>query len=302
MSVFNPNEINDMNAYLSDFIINMKSPTKENTTLPLEEAEWHLTACLNYQLCNANGDRTNMIYDTIFTKIHVINNEISMTDINNSFTEVSKNVSSIYSSYNTDDKQIIFIHSVIDTDECAKGEVDVKTIMGIGNKITHFYFDEWEFNCLDTLFVENRYLWYNAADTLEKYINRNAYEHLNNDYYYVSIDSRSFNYQDYRIPQGIDLFGGPYYNRLYNCGNCPHTAAYISGAQMAYYFDSYLGLLKLNNSDNNNNSNNVYGSLINAVVDTVVMENREHPGELIYHELAGRYGVPIINNDNTPSN
>ena len=60
-STFNPNEIDDMNKYLSDFVNNMKSITRDNTSsLSLEEAEWHLTASLNYQHCNANTLSRNM--------------------------------------------------------------------------------------------------------------------------------------------------------------------------------------------------------------------------------------------------
>lgn len=91
-STFNPNEIENMNKYLSDFIGDMKKQSRENTTLPLDEAEWHLTACLNYQHCNANTSKLNMYFDTIVTGISVENNEVAMSEINSSFQEISKEV------------------------------------------------------------------------------------------------------------------------------------------------------------------------------------------------------------------
>lgn len=296
-SAFNPNGINDMNAYLSDFIKNMKSPTKNNNTMTLEEAEWHLTACLNYQMCNANADKTDMVYDTIITKIHIDDNEISMSEINKSFVEISKNVNTIYNTYDNEEKQIVFIYSTIEHDNLSKGDANVRTIIASGDKNNHFYLTDWEFFCLDTLFpCSNEYLWSSAADSLEKYVTIIGTQNLNDDYYYVSIDSRLFKYNDYFLNPPIDINYNTFSNRLFLCGNCPYATTYLKGCDMVFYIDSYLGLAKRENTLQS-------GSFISAIVEAKIEENRELQGERIFHQLIATYGVPVINDDNNnPSN
>ena len=53
-STFNPNAIENMDEYLLGFMKKISSATRDNETMTIEDAEWHLTACLNFQFCNAN--------------------------------------------------------------------------------------------------------------------------------------------------------------------------------------------------------------------------------------------------------
>lgn len=297
---FNPYGIDDMNAYLSDFIKTMKSPTKDNSTMSLEDAEWHLTACLNYRMCNANADRRDMIYDTIVTKIHVDDNMISMNDINNSFAEISKNVNELYDSYDLEGKQIVYIFSTIDNNDISKGDADVRTIMATGNRDSHYYFDAWDYLCLDTLFPDNaQYHWRDAAVDLENYVKQFGPRIMDEDYYYVSLSGKYYHFRDYSISDMVSgiLYGSRlfYRSRILEDTNPP----YLSEFEMMFYLDSYLGLVM--------NENSMRGTLVDVRVLPVKESWRDQStGDLVYHDLEGRWGHKItINdgeNDNNPSN
>lgn len=289
-STFNPNEIENMNKYLSDFIGDMKKQSRENTTLPLDEAEWHLTACLNYQHCNANTSKLNMYFDTIVTGISVENNEVAMSEINSSFQEISKEVSLIYDSYDIENKQIVFIHSVIDAENLSRGESTITTIMATTSRNNHYYFDDWEYICLDTLFPSYAYYnWRDAAIILSNYVVSFGTENPDGDYYYVSIGERTFNYTNYPI---TDLHSDyPY--RLYVCNHCIQDTDYhLSDDDMKFYLDSYLGLVKIGIQP---------GALINANVQAFseVYNKYEFGPYLLYHTLQAYYGTPVLDqNDN----
>lgn len=291
-SAFNPDNIEDMNEYLHSFIKNFKSATKENDVLlPLEEAEWHLTDCLNYQHCNANTSRLNMVYDTITTYIAVNNNEISMSDIGNSFTEISQNVRNIYDSYDFENKQIVYIYSVIDKDNNTRGESAIRTVIATANNDGHFYFDEWNYLCLDSIFpYSNQYHWRNAADSLKKYVKHFGIN--GNVSYYVSINTKRYNFRNllHYINPAIVLQCGIYNNRLFVSGNSLSEGTYINGGSMAFYLDSYLGLVK--------DERLMSGKFMDAFVQCFVEENKsslEPPHELLYHDLVGVWGTVIVN-------
>lgn len=284
-SKFNPNNIEDMNAYLSDFIKNMKSTSKESTSMSLEDAQWHLTACLNYQFCNANTGRTDMLYDTIVTTISIDDDIVTMTDINSSFQEISTEVSRIYNSYDMPNKQIVFIYSVIDTENLAKGEATVRSIMATTERNDHYYFDEWEYWVYETEVFDNPngYHWRPAADTLEYYVNYIGTEYKNEDYYYVSINNVTYHYSDYPINDPAS-----YGYRLFYCTYCLDDQTYLYYDDMTFYLDSYLGL-----ACNNATSS---GSMIRAEITYPENNKMMPPISNLYHDLTVTYGVSVSNN------
>lgn len=285
-SKFNPNNIEDMNAYLSDFIKNMKSTSKESTSMSLEDAQWHLTACLNYQFCNANTGRTDMLYDTIVTTISIDDDIVTMTDINSSFQEISTEVSRIYNSYDMPNKQIVFIYSVIDTENLAKGEATVKSIMATTERNDYYYFDEWDYWVyeIEVFNNSNGYHWRAAAGILEYYINYIGTQYIEEDYYYVGIETVTYNYENYPINNPAHTYN----YRLYYCEGLD-IAAYLNGSDMAFYLDSYLGLACRSLTNN--------GSMINATVyDLSKNHQRDHNWEILYHDLEILYGNVIYNN------
>lgn len=291
-SSFNPNNIADMNEYLSNFIKDMKSTAKgDNASLPLEEAEWHLTACLNYQHCNANTAIIDFEYDTIISYINVNDDKIALEDLSNSFVGISKEVLSIYNSYNYENKQIVYIYSTIDNNN-SRSESVVRTIMATANN-DHFYFNDWEYACIDTIFpFDNRYHWEAAADSLEKYVKLIGTQNLNTDYYYVSIQNKSYYYENHRLVPPIEQMSGVYHNRLYALSVYYPERTYLSGGDMAFYLDSYLGLVKLEVS--------ALGDFFDVSVNTNTEEIDGHMRYRVSHSLTGTWGTRIINNNNNP--
>lgn len=295
-STFNPNEIDDMNAYLKDFINDMKSATKdEDATLPLEEAEWHLTACLNYTHCNANAARTDMSYDTITSYIPIDNGEISLADINNSFMEISKDIRSIYNSYDFEDKQIVYIHSTIDSSDEAKGLTSVRTVMAT-DRNAHFYLNDWDYMCLEALFeYDDVYQWESAADTVRRYVVGIGTQNLNDDYYdyyYVSIQTRNYNYENYYINPPVEQSDIIYNNRLYLERSINPTTHCLSGRELAFYIDSYLGLIKKDYMS--------MGTMIDAHVICDEDYIGGNPGYILSNSLSAVFGSRILSNDNNP--
>ena len=287
-SAFDPNAIEDMNAYLSNFIKTMKSPTRDGAQMSLEDAEWHLTASLNYQFCNANTGRTDMMYDTIYTTIAVDDDNIAMTELNASFQEISTEVSNIYDSYDMPNKQIVFIHSVIDAENQTEGEATVRSVMATTEKNGHYYFDEFEYMYYQLEVFNNPggYYWRDAADTLEYYVNLIGTEYMNDDYYYVSINHVTYNYSDYPLNDPTS----PYNYRLFFCRYCIDNGTYLNANDMTFYLDSYLGLA----------CNNIYnaGSMIRAEVEDLPnIDSRMMPPETggPRHSMIVYYGQPISN-------
>lgn len=283
-STFNPNTIEDMNVYLSNFIKTMKTPTKDNEQMSLENAEWHLTASLNYQLCNANTGRTNMLYDTIYTTIAVNDNNISMSEINSSFQEISAEVSNIYDSYNMPNKQIVFIHSEIDAENISDNEATVRSVMAITERNDHYYFDNFEFLLFAWQIFDkpDGHLWNKGAiDSLNYYIDYIGAIDYGSDYYYVSMRDITYSYQNYPINDPTSVY--PY--RLYYCGHCLQNEATLTGVDLAFFLDSYLGLV----------SDSHYGSMMKAYVSPDIDTSRVEEGARLSHVLHVKYGRPISN-------
>ena len=64
-SAFNPRNIGDMDSYLTNFLKEIKSPTRDAQPMTVEDAQWHISACLNFLFSNANVNKTQIVYDTI---------------------------------------------------------------------------------------------------------------------------------------------------------------------------------------------------------------------------------------------
>ena len=280
-SAFDPNAIEDMNAYLSNFIKTMKSPTRDGAQMSLEDAEWHLTASLNYQFCNANTGRTDMMYDTIYTTIAVDDDNIAMTELNASFQEISTEVSNIYDSYDMPNKQIVFIHSVIDAENQTEGEATVRSVMATTEKNGHYYFDEFEFLLFAWQIFDkpDGHIWNEGAiDSLNYYVNYYGVNDLGCDYYYVNVRNVTYNYQNYPINDPASAY--PY--RLYYCGHCGENAT-LTGVDLAFFLDSYLGLTSLSPN----------GTMVGAHVSPDIDDTRVEEGARLAHILRVTYGTPI---------
>ncbi len=235
-STFNPNAIENMDEYLLGFMKKISSATRDNETMTIEDAEWHLTACLNFQFCNANVEKTQVVYDTIFTTINVSNGYISFNDINTSLQEISTEVFNIYTSSNLENKNVLFIQPEIQDEASTRSGNVVRTVVATSGRegvIGNHYFDDDDIPL--SLFPEDaEYSWRTTAiDTLAYFIN--IFEPTKVDVpdriYYVEILSRTCKWNN-------GFSGRMFYFE------CSYGYDYkLNQQQMAYYLDSYLGLI-----------------------------------------------------------
>ena len=245
-SSFDPMAIKDMDTYLLNFMKEMKSMSRSSSSLAVEDAEWHLSACLNFQFCNANASKTHVIYDTIYNTISITDNDISLNDLNVVFEEITEEICLMYNSYDAENKNILFIKPEIQYND-KRGESAIVTIVAISSGNNNYYFDG---NLLpDSLFYYDSYNWEDAADTLEYYIYKFKPEKIDipgRVYYTVLREQLLY----YNSPE-CNLNGHSHddcvehISRLYYCRSCTSNAT-IAKECMAFYLDSYLGLIEEN--------------------------------------------------------
>ena len=233
-STFNPNEIENMDEYLMGFMKELKNATRDSEPMTIEDAEWHLSACLNFQFCNLNVLKKKIVYDTVTTTINVKDGLVSMNDINVSLEEISDKVRMLYNASDIENKNLLFIKPEI-LDETTRDGIVVKTIVAISdrNDGSPYYFDEFEWYELDTLFPDVALYQWNtdAIDTLKYYMNLFMPPAYENDgrVYATVLRTEEFNHTDYRY--------------IFNGGN-PHQM--LNKEQMLFYLDYYLYIIEIN--------------------------------------------------------
>ena len=234
-STFNPRGIENMDEYLLGFMKKIKSNTRDGESMSLSDAEWHLSACLNFQFCNLNVLKKQIVYDTITTIMNVNDGLVSLNDINVSLEEISAEVRAVYNASNVENKNLLFIKPEI-LDDATRGGVVVRTTVAISdrNDGSPYYFDEFgEWYELDTLFPDYALYQWNtdAIDVLECYMNLfmpSAYENDGRIYADV-LRTEYFDHTDY-----------PY---IFNGGN---PLQMLNKEQMLFYLDYYLYIVDIN--------------------------------------------------------
>lgn len=279
---FNPYGIENMDEYLLGFMKKIKTATRDGESMTIEDAEWHLSACLNFQFCNANVGRTHVVYDTITTTINVNDGCISMVDINAAMQEISTEVNAIFDESDVENKSLLFIKPEIMSDNYRNGN-SVRTVIGISGRDDEYYYfiggflhpEWWE---LYDVITENYYHWKTEApDTLDKYINYyipNA-ESTDERVYFTSITDRTFSYENYP-------------GRMFYLVSdmCNHE---LTAENMMFYLDSYLGIIEENN-------NYVYSKISSEVTAHGEPLMKESIIIKMYHEMKVQYGIPTSTN------
>ena len=239
-SVSNIYEEKNLDEYLTAFFDKIKTPTRNGESLSVEDAMWHLTACLNFKYCNINVCKSQVEYDTIVTSININDGAISLNDIGRSFDEISAEVGEVYRSSKLKDKNILYIMPTI-VDDKTRGNSTVETVVAMSNTLDfgNYYFDNE--NTPLSLFPEYvTYRWdTDAIDMLEYCINLyyHEVEEIPGRVYITNTTIINCYYRE----EG-------FYNRLYHTRMSDHT--YLDREYMAYYLDSYLGLIRELNPNN----------------------------------------------------
>lgn len=281
---FNSKEIENMDEYLMNFMKKIKTQTRNAETMSVEDAQWHISACLNFMYCNANVDRTVVTYDTVYTSIMANDGCVSMNDINNSLQAISEKVSEVYNYSMLENKNILFIQPVI-LDETTRSGATVRTVVAMSGRDEEplYYFTNWEFICLDTIFPFSEYYKWDeeAIEVLnfciEYFIPSKPTEPNDERVYYTEIYSYSVNYKD---------GSGIYFN-----GENPNDS--ILGLNLARYLDSYLDIIIDNSSSIHDSSSNVRLTYISSEVRPKRKQDLRDNCIWYYHEIYLAYGLPV---------
>lgn len=230
-AIVHPDKIDDMNKYLKDFIVNMQS-SKNDDVLSIAEAEWHLTNIANYEYANVVSDYSDIRFDTIYSKVRIENNQITLTNLNLAYEAIAKQICGLYRSLDLDDKNIKYVSTSVHEN----GDVVTSIIMTYSNSLKWFYFPNDDF--CDLYFDDNTNYIANglAVTELERLFNllegKPTEQSSAMRRYYTVTRKQVFYYKDY-----YDSIANR--SRLFNT-DCYYTS--IPKETMCYLLDSYLGL------------------------------------------------------------
>ena len=122
----------DMDAYLLDLRKRMNLATKNSEMMSLSDAEWNLTALENFGFCDGSKRSMEMIVDTFYTSIMVVDGNVSLYDLNLVYEINKQQIMNRFNSLDGDDKNIYCIKC--DIDESTKNDsVEIRTIISIRN-------------------------------------------------------------------------------------------------------------------------------------------------------------------------
>lgn len=274
-AIVHPDKIDDMNTYLKDFIVNMQS-SKNDDVLSIAEAEWHLTNIANYEYANVVSDYSDIRFDTIYSKVRIENNQITLSSLNDAYEIVAKQIRELYESLNLDDKNIKYISSSVHEN----GDVVTSIIMTYSNSSKCFYFPNYDF--CDLYFDDNTSYTADglAVTELERLFNllegKPTEQSSAMRRYYTVTRKQKFYYKDY-------------YDSIANCSRLFNTDGYfyssIPKEIMCYLLDSYLGLAV----------DNAYPLLGECVVlGEVDFKNASKESCTGHHLLTVSYGMAIF--------
>ena len=111
----NQTEITNLDDYLIEFKEKIKSSERSNDYISIEDAEWHLTALQNFELCDASNFCPNIIIDTFYTNLRVKNDSVSLFELNDVYESNISKIVDKYRELDGDFKNIYYINSKIES-------------------------------------------------------------------------------------------------------------------------------------------------------------------------------------------
>ena len=236
---FDASQIEDMNTYLFEFKHNMQE-SKSVELLDLAEAQWHLTALANYDFAYANKEGNSFQIDTIYGSINMTDGKVAMSDLNSFYTQLSENIVSHYHEMTFENKNYRCMYSEF-LDDNMDNDLQVLTVLVTSyTDPSRLYFFEND-SILYQLFPNNT--WYSVGNDAIRLLNRyiNVYFPVPNGFwtqrlYFTGIVHKLFvptDYPDENSPCGYRMFI-----------HLNPVPSFLSAAEMRYYLDSYLGLIR----------------------------------------------------------
>lgn len=118
----------DMSAYLKEFKAKMQSASKDDETLSIEDARWHLEAVLNYTYGDAGYLTSDIQCDTFYYELPIDGDEIPLNRLNEVFMVLSKDVEIAFTECNLPEKSVLAIQTTVE-DKRKGGNVIVQAVL-----------------------------------------------------------------------------------------------------------------------------------------------------------------------------
>lgn len=253
VETFTAPQIDDMKAYLKDFRQRMQT-SKDNETLSLEEAAWHISCLANVDFCRINVNYDDFLFDTIETRVNTRNGSILMSDLNMVYEQICAGIQQFKKGFNHLDQNLYFIKVSISTEGNAK--IALMTSYTVNSK--GLYDHQWYFQdvyaaafaCDEYFSVDSTYTWNGlGASELQRILN--LYDHHENgssgsggliSICYIPTRNHTFDYTNTHDPYGTEFY---YINdsRVFAKRYAqPITDYNFDIWELCYLLDSYLGL------------------------------------------------------------
>ena len=270
-----------MGAYLLDFKQKMQTRGNDDT-MELDEAAWHLSSIVNYDLGDVVNNYESFRYDTLYFNINVENGRVSISDLNTLYTRVAGDISTYFSNLNLENKHIRFIGADIEDD----GTVVMSIMVTYGWWDHLWYFPDvlTLYTTLSPYFDDNYTCDYDVfTDTLNKMLNTlvGSTQILDTTTaIYVVANTVDFEWDEY-----TDLYGSYWESnsRLF----AAHVIPTFRQDDFFYCFDSYAGL---------GVDSTWCGIHHYDIIDFVITKNIDTSHQqqnVACHKLTVRYGVVV---------
>ena len=245
LQIFNPLEIEDMNAYLKGFKQKMQSAVKgDDEALSLEDAAWHLSSLSNYEFAKYHAEYNNLRFDTLYSTVKVTMNSVLLSDLALSYENIIKSISDFYHNLMLENKGVHFIN--VSISESGDIAVSLITTFMSDSKFlldTCYFYPSYWYATIDCYNYFDEFVDLPVQSTgtteLRRVINLVGNDPLTPEYYFTQTSSEVFYFD-----QNFDPYGSPslWNSRLYAKNSSFNYYDLKPYDEICYYLDSYLGL------------------------------------------------------------
>lgn len=251
VNTFTVPRVDDMYAYLRDFKQKMQT-SKDDETMSLEEAAWHLSSLANIDFCRVNVEYDGFLFDTIEIQVNIKNGVMLMNDLNNAYEQMGTEIQQFKNGFNRLNQNLYFIKVYIDVVGNAKIALMTSYTANSKDLYTHpWYFQDIYdavYTCNEYFSDDSTYFWNGLAASGLQEVLRLFEHHVNGgssghpQVSYIPTRDHFFDYTNTYDPYGTTYY---YINdsRVFAKKSEQSNENYALGfMEMCYCLDSYLGL------------------------------------------------------------
>jgi len=132
---------------ITAFLNKIKNPTKNNETIPIDQAIWNIEAGLNYSYGQAGIGLNEIITDSVFVEIPVSSDqEITTINIAEAYSELEENLQNINSGIEGE-HNVVSINVIATENNNKSDSVNIKAYITFNRTLIGypFSFNEWDY-------------------------------------------------------------------------------------------------------------------------------------------------------------